>query len=194
MTATDPLVDIPIRDVSPSGLVIVDVRTFVDVRAKVEHLAELVRAGAMRSDGYSAGPIARLVLGSVEQCHAWVRDRIAYTEEPSEMLETAAFIARERRGDCDGQAVLVATLVLCLGGSAILVPQGGKPDDPAHLVTLVKAGGGSCHVAPWQPFGLAAPAGWQWAETTLRGARFGETPSEAARRLKPTGRADLGHS
>lgn len=190
MTATDPLSNVPIRDISPTGAVLVDVRSFESVTAKVRHLAELVRSGARRWDVRGVVHIADR-LATIEQCHAWVRDRIAYTEEPIEALETAAYIARDGRGDCDGQAVLVATLVLCLGGSAVLVPQGGKPDDPAHLVALVKEGGETCFVAPWQPFGLDAPPGWHWAETTLRGARFGEAPSVAAARLKPTARSDL---
>ncbi len=186
---SDPLINVPIRDIDTAGRVVTIVRSFGDANDKIAHLARIVRLGAQRTDRFGVAPVAAH-LGTIERAHAWVRDSIGYAEEPEEKLETAAYIAREGYGDCDGQAVLLATLVCLLGGSAILVPMGGSEDDPQHLSTLVRADGGSIGVSAWQPFGRRAPAGWTWAETTLRGARFGEIPFEAAKRLRAI-RSDL---
>lgn len=185
----DPLVDVPVRDVAPDGSTIVELRSWPSVGAKLADLCELAAAGARRHDVIT---IARM-LGSVARAHAFVRDAVRYEDEPAEMLESPSFVLSRRASDCEGQAACLAALALVLGHSAILVPMGGTPDDPAHLAILVtvRPAARPC-VAPgaWQPWGLRAPTGTQWAETTVR-AELGEIPSEAARRLGEA-RADLG--
>jgi hypothetical protein len=185
---TDPLVDVPVRDLDGDGRTLLDLLSFPSVTAKVKFLAHLATAGAYRSDRFGVGRLAR-ELGTLEKCHAWVRDSVRYAREPEEKLESAAYIASTRAGDCDGQAVCLGSMVIALGMTIALVPMGGTPDDPSHLATAVGPMGACAVVARWQPFGLEAPRGWIWTETTIA-AFYGEVPAVAADRLG-VGREDL---
>ena len=185
---TDPLVDVPVRDLDADGHTLIDVVTFPSAIAKVKYLAALAATGARRADAFGVARIAR-ELGTVEKCHAWVRDRVQYEREPEEKLESAAYIAHALAGDCDGQGVCLGSMVIAIGMTIALVPMGGTPDDPSHLATAVAPLGARAIVAAWQPFGLEAPPGWTWTETTIA-ARFGEVPSRAQERLG-VGREDL---
>lgn len=178
---TDPLVNVPVRDLDAYGQTIVDARTFADVATKLRYLARLTMDGARRADVFGVARLARS-LGSVERCHAWVRDEIEYASEPAEKLETAAYIARERAGDCDGQGVCLGAMVIALGMSVALVPMGGTPEEPSHLATAVGPSGPRVIVARWVPFDADAPPGWTWTETTVK-AFYGENPMRAAVRL-----------
>lgn len=186
MTAADPLLDVPVHDLTLDGRRTVTIRSWPSVAAKVAFLARLAVADAQRPD---VRELAR-VLGSPGEVHAWVRDRIAYENEALESLETAPYTLARRLGDCDAQAELVAALVVALGGSARLLPVGGVPDDPAHLVAVVRDGGGLAEAGAWQPLDAPAPPGWTWAETTVR-ATWGESPAAAVARLGAL-RRDLG--
>jgi hypothetical protein len=180
MTATDPLLRIPIRDLAPDGSTLIETRSFRDIGEKLECLAEMARTYARKTGGL-LGP------RTLEAWHAWVRDSIQYADEPEEMLETPAYTTRARFGDCDAQACLLAALVVASGaGSAMIVPMGGSPEDPAHVTVLVKpgplshfAGHAGVWVGPWSDPHAPAPAGWSWAETTIPNARFGESPGAA---------------
>lgn len=182
----DPLINVPLRDLDARGRERVTFVTFSSAAHKAYFLAELARQGAEHPEIVA---LARR-LGTIEACHAYVRDRIRYAHEPAEKLETAVFTLHDGHGDCDAQIVLLVALVLAIGGGAVVSLQGGTPDDPAHVVAALCAAPRGVRVLDWQPFGWPAPAGYQWAETTITIARFGEIPIEAKRREGPGGDRD----
>ncbi len=188
MSAEDPNRDVPVRDVDALGATIEIVRSFADARDKGRYLTVLALVGSRRPDRWGVQHLAR-ELGSPEACHAYVRDLVRYADEPTEKLETAAYVARELAGDCDAQAVILGAMLISLGCSVELVLQGGTPEDPSHAAIRFRADGRSIHLARWEPFGREAPRRWTWAETTVR-AELGEIPYAAAVRLGSM-RADL---
>lgn len=178
MTATDPLVAVPFRDIHGHA-VVSTFHTFRNASAKVDFLARRALEHAPRVR------ILARQLGSLEAVHVFVRDWIAYLDERIERLESPSFVLAAREADCDGKGVLLAALVAALGGACELVPMGGTADNPQHLGTRVcasLAGASAVSAAPWEPLGRAAPPGWTWAETTIA-AEFGELPGDAAVRL-----------
>lgn len=120
-----------------------------------------------------------------EQCRrllSAVQARVRYVSEdrfrgPLECWELGA-------GDCKSSATLLAAFAKSIGLRARLVAQGHESDlEPSHVV---------CELG-WndEAGGLV---GWFFAETTVRGARLGEVPYLAARRLGLRGRRDLAHA
>jgi hypothetical protein len=190
MSADDPLYCVPVRDIDSHGRIIHYRQSWRTSAQKLEHLRDLAIGGVARRDAYAAVWIAT-DLGTVEDCFFFVRDEVRYDNEEIERLETAAYTLHVGEADCDGQAVLLATLVACVGGSCALIAMGG-PDasDPSHVATLVRAGGGQIVTLPWQPFDARAPEGWTWAETTIA-AELGESPKAAVARVSAPRRADL---
>lgn len=102
---------------------------------------------------------------------AWVHQHVRFIEEPIE-----AFIGWREvlavGGDCDDMARLLVALLRALHVPARLATLG---DPPIHVAAQV-------HTF----------TGWQWLEATVRGARVGEAPADACRRLGIPVRADLG--
>lgn len=84
---------------------------------------------------------------------------------PVDVVETDVRRVLERGADCEERAALVAALVAADGIAARVVwlVQDGAPLD--HVSALVDLGG------------------WRWADATIPGARVGEHPRDAARRL-----------
>lgn len=187
----DPLVNVPVRDVLPNGVVVEERRTFSDQRAKMRFIATVAMRGSFRTDWHSVSALMRREgITSIEDAHRFVRDSIMYANEPREMLETGAYIAREKFGDCDGQGALLGEMIAILGHSAALVPMGGTPEESDHLgVMFARDGRRRVVVAPWMPHGMPPPRGWTFAETTIRAA-LGELPIDAHMRLGGK-RADL---
>lgn len=111
----------------------------------------------------------------LERLLAAVQRRVRYVpdpvgQDPVTTWETA-------RGDCKDSAVLFASMAVALGARVRLMAMGWK-GRPSHVCAQVA---------------LDAGAPWLWAETTLDGARLGEHPTDALRRLRLEGtRDDLG--
>lgn len=103
---------------------------------------------------------------------AWVHEHVRFVEEPIE-----AFIGWREilagGGDCDDMARLVVGLLRALRIPARLAT---LDDPPIHVAAQVFSGRG----------------GWQWLEATVPGARMGEAPAAACRRLGVPLRPDLG--
>ena len=81
------------------------------------------------------------------------------------------------RGDCDDMAILFSALARCAGlhADVIWVDQPGAPFN--HVAAVACTGDAKrCY----------------WVETTLPGAKVGETTAEAIQRLRATGRKDFG--
>lgn len=119
---------------------------------------------------------------AAKRLHALVRDAVPYVGEGVETFQSTDVTMRFG-GDCDDSARALYAHAFAVG-------------HPVKLDTLTSCRGGVCaksHVA----CKLWDGREWQWAETTLRGAAFGEEPRHALRRLKslglaPAARPDLG--
>lgn len=101
---------------------------------------------------------------------AWVQKNVRYIDEDIETFigwrETLA-----RGGDCDDLAKLLVAMLRALKRKARLATLGNPP---IHVAAQV-----------WEL------RGWQWLEATVPGARVGEHPREACRRLGLPIRQDL---
>jgi hypothetical protein len=105
--------------------------------------------------------------------HAFVQKYIRFARERGEIFQAAPITLRRAVGDCDCHARLVFALLLAGGlrpRLAFLHRDGG----PIHVLVQVHHAGA-----------------WVWLETTVKGARFGEHPVAAARRLGVI-RSDVG--
>lgn len=84
--------------------------------------------------------------------------------------------APKGRGDCDDMAVLFAALCRAAGIKASVVWVDQRGADYNHIAAVACFDGeDACH----------------WVETTIPGARVGETTSQVLRRVRVEGRADL---
>jgi len=111
----------------------------------------------------SRGTAAEVVQGLLDFCHGLPRvpdpeGRVDWVRDPCAVATLG--------GDCDDLAVLLMALCLGAGISARIrwLPMPGQRED--HVCCEVFFGGG-----------------WHWAEPLLAGARVGEHPADASRRL-----------
>jgi hypothetical protein len=188
VSATDPLLEVPVRDLDDRGHVIYVRRSWRSNVGKVRTLRDIAAAGVDREDDFAAVHVARTVasdldgVDALEAIHAFVRDHVAYEDETIERLESAAFVLWCGEADCDGQAVTQATLVASIGHSAALVPLGGpSANDPQHLGIAVRVGGGEILAWPWRPF-ERSPSSPPGGSGLRRRSRH---TSESLRRMQP---------
>jgi len=106
--------------------------------------------------------------------HAWVRDGVDYHREPVEMLHPASVVAREG-GDCDDKVILLGALAWSLKYPFRVVPI-GNPLGPRHYSIQLGAPESE------QPEGDDRTV-WHWAEPSSVLVPFGESPTDAERRL-----------
>lgn len=112
-------------------------------------------------------------LGQTARLLDGVQRRVRFVETP---IYTPPLMTWARgAGDCKSSATLLAALAEGVGCPSRLVAMGHDPSDPSHVCCQLK------------PLGA-----WLWAETTIPGAMLGEHPVDAALRLEPNARADLG--
>lgn len=130
-------------------------------------------ARQLRADAPSDADYARTL-------HAFVRSRVRFSKEVGEIFQSGAYTLNTGVGDCDDHFRLLYSLAVAGGLRArlgILHHGENAPpalQGPAHA-TAVLCVGGQC----------------DWAETTV-GARYGENPNDAARRLGLTSeRSDI---
>lgn len=102
----------------------------------------------------------------------WVQENIAFVPELRETFTDAVTMLRVRMGDCDDHARLVYALLRSIGARMKLATL-GRP--PIHVAAVIQLDDGR----------------WRWLETTVPGARFGEHPVAAARRLGVRVRPEL---
>ena len=116
--------------------------------------------------------------------HEYVRDGIRFVREPRERFADSWWTLELGQGDCDDKARLLVSLARAIRLPARFVP----------LMLRAELFGPNVpgHVCAQFGFPTAKPTRWVWAETTLPGARFGEHPREAKRRLGTKHRADIG--
>lgn len=103
--------------------------------------------------------------------HAWVRDNIKYLPDVAdvETIQTPDLTLRDRVGDCDDQAVLLASLLQSIGHPVRFVAVGMVDNAPcSHVYVETRVGGY-----------------WLAAETTERW-QFGRTPAGVRRRMFET--------
>jgi hypothetical protein len=98
--------------------------------------------------------------------HKNVARRVRYLGEGIETFQNAAETWRIRLGDCDDMARLLVALARSIGLDAQIVALPGRGGQPVHA---------SCTVLG------------QWADPSMPGARFGEHPIAAYRRLRAAG-------
>lgn len=106
---------------------------------------------------------ARTQRETAERVFRLVSDRVVFEREAGELFRSPRVTLATRRGDCDCQARLVVALLRASGV-------------PARFVFLGAPGGGPRHVVAQ----AQTERGWEWLETTVQGARFGEAPVTAA--------------
>ncbi len=146
-------------------LQLLDLLASVDAK-KDPRVSELALLLARETDGTPAGIGAAL--------HAFVKRTVRFQREGAErFVDTWRTVTVYGVGDCDDSARAVVALARAVGLRARLVTLGRKPES-GHVVASLWDG-----------------ARWQWAETTLPGALWGEHPYDARDRLKAQGREDL---
>lgn len=108
--------------------------------------------------------------GEARAVQRWVRQNIRYVRDINgvETLHTPEKILELRQGDCDDQAMLVATLLESIGFSTRLHAVGFKPNKFAHVFAEVKLTGK----------GEGFPV-WYAVETTEKWG-LGRTPENVA--------------
>ena len=120
-------------------------------------ILDATRASFRRSDRAAIGD------AFAAACHANVQQQIRFVPEVGEQFQSARTTMIQGLGDCDCHARLVHALARSQGLGSTLRFFG--TDEPTHVVAALETSEG--------------PA---WAETTI-GARFGENPQAAYRRL-----------
>ena len=103
--------------------------------------------------------------------HAWVRDNIKYLPDVAdvETIQTPDLTLRDRVGDCDDQAVLLASLLQSIGHPVRFVAVGMNAGGPfSHVYAETRIGGY-----------------WRAAETT-EPWQFGRSPGGVRRRMFET--------
>lgn len=123
---------------------------------------ELAAAGA---------PAVRAALSARERAAGALRDvqALRYVSDPAgpvDEVETDVRRVLEQGADCEERAMLLAALCAAAGV-------------PAEVVWIVQRGAPLDHVTARVDVG----AGWEWADPTIPGARVGEHPRDAARRV-----------
>jgi hypothetical protein len=97
--------------------------------------------------------------------HAFVRDRIAFVDDPEQTFRSSDVTLNLSMGNCVNTARLIVALCRAVGIDAVAVPVPDHAGVITHTAARVKVGGA-----------------WWWAEGTIA-AHFGEEPHAAARRL-----------
>lgn len=93
----------------------------------------------------------------------WVRDRIAYRNDPNgvELLRAPDVLIQTGYGDCDDKATLLSTLLEALGYNTRFVVIGFEPDNFSHVYNEVQLGPRGAFIAldstenvpmGWSPF------------------------------------------
>lgn len=129
-------------------------------------LANLLRVGC-------PGPAVDVT--HARKIQAWIQLHVQFVEEFPETFQAPDATIQRLYGDCDDQCILAMALARELGVTARIVP--------------FARGKGWSHVA--MQYHLTVWGVWVWGETTL-GARFGEHPQEARKRISAAGRGDIG--
>jgi transglutaminase-like putative cysteine protease len=111
------------------------------VRVTLAHMARLVREWRHRPE---LTEIARRIVGDLpEKDHVaemvalfeFARDEIRYIRDTNgvERIQTPEYTLRERQGDCDDKAILLAALLESIGIPARFVAVGFSPDFFEHV-------------------------------------------------------------
>ncbi|MEI6456825.1 MAG: transglutaminase domain-containing protein [bacterium] len=131
---------------------------------------------------YRAVTLARPYPGAQnwEQAKAiceWVRDNISYVSDPldSEYIQLPEETLNNGGGDCDDQAVILASLLMCVGFRCALVTL------PKHIYAAVHAPDAPGNVRTYKdkawPDGTSA-RDWIGFDPTCTNCRFGELPED----------------
>lgn len=122
----------------------------------VDRLAWIVKDAGVRFD----------VSDTASVVQSWVQENVAFRREKDERFQSAWLTLTWKMGDCDDHARLVAALLFAAGCEARVVGVANAEGRLVHVCAQVRDAGA-----------------WQWVETTVRGATYGEEPKAAARRL-----------
>lgn len=104
--------------------------------------------------------------GEVETLHAYVRDSIRYLNDVNEIetVRTPLVTLAHGAGDCDDQAVLLASLLEATGKPTRFVAAGFMGDDLSHVWTEAKVGESWYALETTEP----VPMGWRPPGITTR--------------------------
>ena len=93
--------------------------------------------------------------GEIDALFRWVQDRIRYVRDPTdiEMLHTPGGVLRDGQSDCDGQAVLLASLLESIG-------------HPTRFVAISLSPGEWQHVYAQTVYGRSGRPNWVTLDTT----------------------------
>jgi hypothetical protein len=133
---------------------------------RIRKLAVRIASG-VPSDAAGRVDVAKLAAA----LHHAVTHRVRYLDEGPETMATAWDTWSTGIGDCDDSARLLLALARSVRIKAALVAFFNRRDaggdiQPEHATVMLHDG-----------------TAWRWAEPSIRGARFGEEPRAAARRL-----------
>lgn len=130
------------------------------VRATLKLMVQYVRAYRVDVD------VRELAMGLIANCpprnlrceytqiQHWVRDHIRYTRDVRdvETLQTPKATLRIRQGDCDDQAVLLASMLESIGARTRFEALGVRGGGYEHVITAVQAGvSRATHEPQWVP-------------------------------------------
>lgn len=82
----------------------------------------------------------------IRDVQSWVQNNIRYVLDPIdadggvELVQTPQATLQKRAGDCDDQAVLVATLLSCIGHPCRFIALGFNGQPLSHVLTQTKVG------------------------------------------------------
>lgn len=97
--------------------------------------------------------------------HRYVRDAIEYVDDPSQIFRAGDVTLVFRVGNCVNTARLIVALCEAANVTARAIPVPDSDGEITHTAAQIQHGGA-----------------WHWAEATI-GAKYGEAPHAAARRL-----------
>jgi transglutaminase-like putative cysteine protease len=97
-------------------------------------------------------------LSEVKRLHAFVRDRIRYVKDITdvETVHTPEAVLQFGAGDCDDKSVLLASLLESIGHPTRFVAIGFKPDDFSHVLVETLIG------KSWVPLETTEPVEIGW--------------------------------
>ncbi|MHB8071871.1 MAG: transglutaminase-like domain-containing protein [Candidatus Cryosericum sp.] len=80
--------------------------------------------------------------GEIEAVQRWVKNNIRYVRDVSdvETLQTPEALLQSRSGDCDDQAMMVATLLESIGHPTGFVAVGFSPNEYDHVYAITRLG------------------------------------------------------
>lgn len=140
-------------------------QALVEAGARLYGARPLMRAFTVRRVVAPAGVGERDTLGMVRAIHAWVRDRIRFSNEPGEQVLLPDRVLAWGFGDCDDKTCLTAAML-----ESIRVP---------WRTVLLARDGVPFHILPQ----ALVDGRWRHLEVSDRRARFGEDPRELMRRV-----------